>query len=81
VFENRVPRKILRSKRDEVTGGWTELHSEELHNLYSSPGIMRMAKSRRVRWKGLVERIGIRGMHINNGEKARRNESTRYTKT
>jgi hypothetical protein len=47
MFENRVLRKILRSKRDKVTVGWTELQSEELQNLNSSPG-MRMAKSRRV---------------------------------
>jgi hypothetical protein len=43
VFENRVLR------RDEVTGGWRKLHNEELHNLYSSPGIIRMIRSRRVR--------------------------------
>jgi hypothetical protein len=47
VFENRVLRKIVGSKRDEVTGGWRKLYNEELHNLYSSPSIKRMIKPRR----------------------------------
>jgi hypothetical protein len=47
VFENRVLRKIFVRKRDEVRGGWRKLHNEELHNLYSSPSIIRMIKSRR----------------------------------
>jgi hypothetical protein len=42
VFENRVLRRMFGLKRDEVTGGWRKLHNEELHNLYSSPGIIRM---------------------------------------
>jgi hypothetical protein len=46
VFENRVLRKGYGPKRDEVTGGWRKLHNEELHNLYSSPSIIRMIKSR-----------------------------------
>jgi hypothetical protein len=46
VFENRVLRRIFGSKRDEVTEGWRKLHYEELHNLYSSPSIIRMIKSR-----------------------------------
>jgi hypothetical protein len=50
VFGNRVLRRIFGSKRDEVTGGWRELHNEELHNLYSSPSIIRIMKSRRMRW-------------------------------
>jgi hypothetical protein len=50
MFENRVLRRIFGPKRDEVTGGWRKLHSEELHNLYSSPSIIRMIKSRRMRW-------------------------------
>jgi hypothetical protein len=54
VFENRVLRKIFGPKRDEVAGGWRKLHNEELHNLYSSPGIIRMIKSRRMRWAGNV---------------------------
>jgi hypothetical protein len=49
VFENRVLRRIFRSKRDEVTGDWRKLHNEELHNLYSSLNIIRMIKSRRMR--------------------------------
>jgi hypothetical protein len=43
-------RRIFGPKRDEVTGGWRQLHNEELHNLYSSPSIIRMIKSRRMRW-------------------------------
>jgi hypothetical protein len=54
VSENRVLSKIFGSKRDEVMGGWRKLHSEELHNLYSSPSIIRMIKSRRIRWDGRV---------------------------
>jgi hypothetical protein len=45
-------------KRDEVTGGWRKLHNEELHSLYSSPSIIRMIKSRRIRWAGHVVRLG-----------------------
>jgi hypothetical protein len=52
VFENRVLRTIFGPKRDEVTGEWRELHSEELHILYSSPDIIRQIKSRRMRWAG-----------------------------
>jgi hypothetical protein len=58
VFENRVLRRIFGPKRDEVTGGWRKLHNEELHNLYSSPSIIRMIKSRRMRWAGHVARMG-----------------------
>jgi hypothetical protein len=54
VFENRVLRRIFGPKRDEVTGGWRKLHNEELHNFYSSPDIIRMIKSRKKRWVGLV---------------------------
>jgi hypothetical protein len=46
VFENSVFRRIFGPKRDEVTGGWRELHNEELHNLYCSPGIITMIKSK-----------------------------------
>jgi hypothetical protein len=63
VFENRVLRRIFGPKRDEVTGGWRKLHNEELHILYSSPSIIRMIKSRRMRWAGHVARTGRRGMH------------------
>jgi hypothetical protein len=58
VFENRVLRRIFGSKKAEVTGGWRKLHNEELHNLYSSPSIIRMIKSRRMRSAGHVARMG-----------------------
>jgi hypothetical protein len=64
VFENRVLRRIFGSKRDEVTEGWRKLHNEELHNLYPSKSIIRMNKSRRMRWARHVARMGRRGMHI-----------------
>jgi hypothetical protein len=62
VFENRVLKRIFGPKRDEVTGGWRKLHNEELHNLYSSPSIIRIIKSRGMRWAGHVARRGRRGM-------------------
>jgi hypothetical protein len=52
VFQNRVLRRIFGPKRDQVTGDWRKLHSGELHNLYSSPGIIRQIKSRRMSWVG-----------------------------
>jgi hypothetical protein len=58
VFENRVLRRTFGPKRDEVTGEWRKLHNEELHNLYSSPDIIRQVKSRRMRWSGHVARMG-----------------------
>jgi hypothetical protein len=58
VFENRVLRRIFGPKRDEVTGEWRKLHNEELHNLYSSPNVIRQIKSRRMRWAGHVARMG-----------------------
>jgi hypothetical protein len=64
VFENRVLRRIFGPKRDEVTGGWRKLHNEELYNLYSSSSIIRMIKSRRIRWAGHVAQTKRRGMHI-----------------
>jgi hypothetical protein len=57
VFENRVLRGIFGPKRDEVTGEWRKLHNGELHNLYSSPDIIRHIKSRRMRWAGHVARM------------------------
>jgi hypothetical protein len=58
VFENRVLRRIFGLKRDEVTREWRKLHNEELHNLYSSPNIIRMIKSRKMKWAGHVARMG-----------------------
>jgi hypothetical protein len=57
VFENRMPRIVFGLKRDEVTV-WRKVHNEELHNLYTSPNIIRMMKSRRTRLSGHVERMG-----------------------
>jgi hypothetical protein len=56
--ENRVFRRIFGLKRDEVTGVLRKLHNEELHDLYSSPTIVRVIKSRRSRWAGHVGRMG-----------------------
>jgi hypothetical protein len=53
-----VLRRKYGPKRDEVTGGWRKLHNEELHNLYSSPSIIRVIKSRRMRWAGHMARMG-----------------------
>jgi hypothetical protein len=58
VFKNRFLRRIFVPKRDEVTGEWRKLHSEELHILYSSPNIIRQIKARRMRWAGHVARMG-----------------------
>ena len=57
-FENSVLRRIFGPKRDEVTGEWRRLHNEELNDLYSSPNIVRVIKSRRMRWVGHVARMG-----------------------
>jgi len=58
VFENMVLRRIFGSRRDEVTGDWRRLHNEELNDLYCSPNIVRVIKSRRIRWTGHVARMG-----------------------
>jgi hypothetical protein len=58
VFENRVLRKVFGPKRDQVTGEWRKLHNEDLNDLYSLPNIVRMVKSRRMRWAGHVARMG-----------------------
>jgi hypothetical protein len=79
VFENRVLRRIFRPKRDEVTGEWTKLHTEELHNLYSSSDIIRQVKVNEVGGaRGTRERgeKSVQGF----GGKARRKETTGKTK-
>jgi hypothetical protein len=58
VSENRVLRRIFGPKGDEVTGGWRKLPSEELHDLYSSPSIIRIMKSKRMKWAGHAARMG-----------------------
>jgi hypothetical protein len=58
VFENRLLRRILGPKRDKVTEEWRKLHYEELNDLYSLPNIVRVIKSRRMRWAGHVARMG-----------------------
>ena len=60
MFENRVLRRIFGSKRDGVTGEWRKLHNEELNDLYCSPNIVRVIKSRRMRWAGHVAGMGER---------------------
>jgi hypothetical protein len=76
IFENRVLRRIFGPNRDELIGGWWKLHNEELHNLYCSP-IIRMIKSRRMRWTECVihtgKRIAYRGTiyFVSNSPKGR----------
>ena len=64
MFQNMVLRRIFGPRKDEVTGEWRRLHNEELNDLYSSPNIVRVIKSRRMRWAWHVERMGEeRGMY------------------
>ena len=64
VFETRVLRRVFGPKRDEVTGEWRKLRNEELSDRYSLPNIVRVVKSRRMRWAGHVARMGEgRGVH------------------
>ena len=58
MFENRVLMRIFGPKRDEVTGEWRKLHNDELNDLYCSPNIVRVIKSRRMAWAGQVARMG-----------------------
>jgi hypothetical protein len=76
VFENRVLRRIFGPKREE-DGSWKKLHNDELHNLYSSPNIVRVIKSRKMRWEGHVTRMGD-GKNCSQGfcGEARREETT-----
>jgi hypothetical protein len=64
VLENGVLRRIFGPKGFEVARGWRKLHNEELHNLYFSPSIIRIIKSRRMRFSGHVARMGRIGLHI-----------------
>ena len=65
VFENMVLKRIFGPRRDEVTGEWRRLHKEGLNDLYSSPNIARVIKSRRMRWAGHVARMGEeRGVYM-----------------
>jgi len=63
VFENKVLRRIFGRKKDEVKREWIKLHNEKLNDLYSSPNIVRVIKSRRMTWAGHVERTGERGVY------------------
>jgi hypothetical protein len=84
VFENRVLRKIFGPKGDEVTGEWRKLHNEELHNLYSSPDIIRQIKSSQVKANEVSGACGTRGRREKIvqgfGGKARRKETIVKTK-
>jgi hypothetical protein len=64
MFENRVLRRMFGPKRDEVTREWRKLHKDELRDLYSSPSIIRIIKSRRMRWACHVARMGRRETRI-----------------
>jgi hypothetical protein len=70
-----VLRRIFGPQRDEVTGDWRKLLNEELHNLYSSPSIIRMIKSRLMRWAVYAARVGRRGTHIRYWREIRKEKS------
>jgi hypothetical protein len=72
VFENRVLRRIFGPNTDEVTGEWRKLHNEEFRDLYSSPSIIRIIKSSRMRWADHVARMERRGTHIGYGQEIQR---------
>jgi hypothetical protein len=73
-------RRIFEPKRIEVTGKWRKLDNEELRDLYSSPSIIRIIKSRRMIWAGHIARMGRRGPRMGYCGKARGKETTRKTK-
>jgi hypothetical protein len=81
VLENRVLRRIFGPRRDEVTGGWRQLHNKELRDLYSSPSIIRLIKPINMIWAGHVARKERRGNVHNIDGKAQQKVSTRNTKT
>jgi hypothetical protein len=72
VFENRMLRRIFGPKTDEVTGEWRKLYNEELHDLYSSPSVIRINKSKRMRWGWHVARMGRRGTRVDYWWESRR---------
>jgi hypothetical protein len=63
VFKNRVLRRIFGPQRDEVTEEWRKIHNDEVHDFYSPPNIVRVTKSRRMKWAGNVARMGRGGVH------------------
>jgi hypothetical protein len=79
MFENRVLRRIFGPKRDEVMGERRKLHSGELHNLYSSPDIIRQIKSRRMGWEGMWHALEWRVKCTRLWWKAQRKEITEKT--
>jgi hypothetical protein len=81
VFENRVLRRIFGPKRDGAKRGWRKLHNEELHNLYSSPSIFSIIKSRRMRWAGHVARMGKKRNVYRLLVESQRERATRKTET
>jgi hypothetical protein len=60
MFEDKALRRVCGPKRDKMMGGWRKLHNEGLHNLYSTPNIIRIIKSRRIRWAGHVAQAGAK---------------------
>ena len=63
MFENMVLRRVFGPKRDEITGEWRKLHNEELNDLHCSPNIVRVIKSRKIRWAGHAARMGEQGVY------------------
>jgi hypothetical protein len=81
VFEDRVLRRIFGPKRNEMKGEWRKLHNQELRDLYSLPSIIRIIKSRRMKWAGNVARMGRRGTHIGYWWERQKERTARKTKT